>query len=364
MTARPLHIGVDARELLGRSTGVGRYLSEVLLAWTGDPAWPHRLTLFAPAPVAEPERFGPRVEWVVSPARRHGTWWEQTRLPALVRRAGCDVLFAPAYTAPLRVSCPVVVLVHDVSFFAHPGWFGPREGWRRRWLTRAAARRAAVVLTVSEFSASEIVRWIGVPRTRVMLAPPAAKRPPARLERTTEEPIVLFVGSLFNRRLIPALIAGFAGVLRTIPGAQLVLVGDNRTRPVVDPRRVASDLGIAASVTWHDYVPDAALERLYHSARAFAFLSEYEGFGIPPLEGLAHGIPPLLLDTPVSREVYDSAAQFTTAEPEAIAAGLVTLLVDDDARRRILAAGEALLERYTWSRTAAAVAGAIERAVR
>ena len=90
-----------------------------------------------------------------------------------------------------------------MSFFAHPEWFTPRERLRRQWTTRAAAMRARRVVTVSRFSAGEIARWLGVPRERIVVAPNAAfdvRRPDPMPART---PVVLFVGSLFNRRRIP-----------------------------------------------------------------------------------------------------------------------------------------------------------------
>ena len=143
MAERVLHIGVDGRELLGKTTGVGRYLAEVLRCWSGDPGWPHRVSVVVPAVSPPPLTLGPQFDWVLDPGGKPGTWWEQTRLPQLIGTAGVDVLFAPAYTAPLRRVCPCVLVVHDVSFFAHPEWFSAREGLRRRWLTRACSRSRA-----------------------------------------------------------------------------------------------------------------------------------------------------------------------------------------------------------------------------
>ena len=87
-------------------------------------------------------------------------------LPRLVRNGKADVLFSPGYTAPLFAGVPMVVAIHDVSFAAHPEWFGWREGLRRRMLTRLSARRAARVLTISEFSKREIVTRLGVARRK------------------------------------------------------------------------------------------------------------------------------------------------------------------------------------------------------
>jgi glycosyltransferase involved in cell wall biosynthesis len=303
------------------------------------------------------------VAWASDDTGTGRTWWEQVRLPGIVRRAHPDVFFAPAYTAPIRINCPYVVLIHDVSFCAHPEWFGAREGLRRRWLTRHAAHHAAGVLTVSEFSASEMVRWLGIDRARIDLAPPGAP-PPVTDGGSSRAPIVLYVGSLFNRRHVAELIAGFARAAAHVPAARLEIIGDNRTRPREDPRLIASRHGIADRVVWREYVSDADLDRAYREARVFALLSDYEGFLITPFEAMAHGVAPVLLDTPVSREIQGGAAALVPLDPAVIGDTLTRLLTDDDAHGELIAAGRAALTRFSWTATAATVRRALERAAR
>jgi len=361
---RTLHIGVDGRELVGRTTGVGRYIRQVLEAWTHDASFPHRLTVFTPArPSAElSAALGPAVTWSIVAGRGGSTIWEQFHVPGVARSAGLDVFFAGAYTAPYRLRCPIVLLVHDVSYFAHPEWFSAREGLRRRWLTRLSAAHARIVLTVSEFSAREIMRHLGVPRERLLVTPAGA--PAGRADASTGRAgaTVLYVGSLFNRRMIPELIAGFAQAATEVPAARLVLVGDNRTTPLVDPRAVAADLGIRDRVEWREYVTDAELDTLYASARAFAFLSSYEGFAMTPMEAIAHGVPPVLLDTEVAHEVYGDAALFAQPDTASIASALTTLLRDEDAHASLVQRGQTLLTRYSWTKTASTIQQALERA--
>src|SRR5262245_51894527 len=151
-----MRIGIDARELGGRITGVGNYLAGLLTQWSsGDAGRTHEFLLYAHEPV-QTALNGSRFTYrhVAGPPN---TWWEQLRLPASVERDKLDVFFAPAYTAPLRLRVPVVVTIHDLSYVAHPEWFRPREGFRRRWLTARSARSAQAVITVSQFSKREIV---------------------------------------------------------------------------------------------------------------------------------------------------------------------------------------------------------------
>ena len=177
--------------------------------------------------------------------------------------------------------------------------------------------------------------------------------------------VVLFVGSLFTRRHVGELIEGFARLARRQPDVRLEIVGDNRTNPRVDFTRLANGSEAGDRIAIRSYVEDDALAALYSSARAFVFLSEYEGFGLTPLEALAAGVPILVLDTPIAREVYGDAALYIRApEPALIQAAIDRLLHDDAERARILAAAKALLPRYSWNGCATTVLNALTRAAR
>jgi glycosyltransferase involved in cell wall biosynthesis len=326
-------IVVDARELRGKPTGVGRYLAELFAAWKAMPAAAaHEFVLFAPDEGTA------------------GTLWEQVTLPQLVRRAGADVLFSPAYTGPLLGSVPMVVAIHDVSYAAHPEWFPWREGLRRRMLSRLAARRAARVLTISEFSKQEIVKHLGVDPSKVTVTYLGVTQAP-RAE--SGAPDVLFVGSIFSRRHVPELMQGFAGLAARHADARLTIVGDNRTTPQVDLDAVARASGSGDRIRIRSYVTDEELRALYRGARAFVFLSDYEGFGLTPLEALSAGIPIVVLDTPVAREIYGPAAVYLPRpDPALVDAALERMLFDEAERARLLDAAATVLARYSWQECA------------
>jgi len=341
-----MRIAIDAREILDRPTGVGRYLLQLLRAWsqTGETA-SHQFVLCATKPF---DFVSSAFTTLTAPGS--GTLWEQHTLPQLVRRARADVLFAPAYTSPIRCPVPVVVTIHDVSFAAHPEWFSWREGLRRRTLARWSAKRAARVIADSEFSKREIATRLGVDQSRIeviYLGAPATPPPAAR------EPLVLYVGSIFNRRHLPALIGGFARLASTHSTVRLEIVGDNRTHPSIDIDAAIASSGAADRIRIRPYVSDAELSSLYSRASAFAFLSEYEGFGLTPLDALAAGVPIVVLDTEVAREIYGPAAVYVaTPEPALVEAALEAALFDPATRRRVLDAAPQVLERYSWQESA------------
>jgi glycosyltransferase involved in cell wall biosynthesis len=328
-----MRVAIDARELQGKPTGVGRFLGELLEAWKTLPeAQGHEFIALAPR------------------AAHGGTAWEQLNLPRLVRKARADVLFSPGYSGPIRPPVPMVLAIHDASFAAHPEWFSWREGARRRTVVRLAARAAARVITISEFSRREIEAYLGIDAGKIVVIHPGVTSRRTSLTGSSHGESVLFVGSIFNRRHVPELIDGFARLARSHPGVRLDIVGDNRTSPHIDVPSLVRETGLGARIHVRSYVPDAELRTLYAESAAFVFLSEYEGFGLTPLEALASGLPVLLLDTPVAREVCGDAALYVPRpDPALIEAALRALLFDQPQRERIRAAAVQVLARYSWT---------------
>jgi len=365
-----MRIAIDGRELAGQPTGVGRFLSEILREWSSmAEAAAHAFILCAPAEPRirglsedSPTRFDIQI------AAGQGTNWEQRVLPRLAARSDADVLFCPAYSGPVSGRTPLVVAIHDVSFAAHPEWFRWREGLRRRTITRRAAARARRIITISEFSRREIVEHLGVPASKIDVIYPgvtphvraAADSPLAPRVSAAGGPLLLYVGSIFNRRHVPETIRGFARMARRRPGVRFAIVGDNRTFPSIDVERLVATIDGAESVSLTSYVDDGHLADLYRRARAFIFLSEYEGFGLTPVEALAAGIPIVVLDTAVAREVYQDAAIYVARpDPHLIDPALEQALFDEEVRSRILSRAPGVLARYSWRECARRVLDAL-----
>ena len=227
------------------------------------------------------------------------------------------MFFAAGYTAPLRLSCPSVVAVYDVSFFAHPEWFATRERLPAPVDSRGA--RPARAPGRDDLASSPRRRSCAGSRSRASGSSsrrPRRRRVPAADASGPRPPIVLFVGSLFNRRRIPELLQAFAQVAQAVPDARLVLGRRQPDASAGSIPRARRELGIGDRGGLARVCDRRrARRRCIGSARVFVFLSDYEGFAMTPLEALAHGVPSVLLDTPIAREVYGDAARLVAPGP-------------------------------------------------
>jgi glycosyltransferase involved in cell wall biosynthesis len=352
-----MRIGIDARELAGHVTGVGKYLAGLLHEWTSNGASArHHFVLYAPA--ALPPHLKAFDVRVVDGTP--GTWWQQAALPAAARKDSLDVFFAPQYTAPVFLNVPTVVVIFDVSFAAHPEWFRTREGVRLRTLARWSARRARDVITISEFSRREIGEHLNVDARRVhVISTGIPKR--SIMNGARREARLLYVGSVFNRRHVLDLIRAFAPIARARPDASLDIVGDNRSYPFEDIAFAIAREELGDRVRWHRYASDEQLADLYSRARAFAFLSDYEGLGLTPLEALSADVPSVLYDTAIARESCGDAALYVApGDHSATTRAIEALLLDEATRKGLLAAAPTVLAKYSWPRAAAATLRLLE----
>src|SRR5262249_9193463 len=137
----------------------------------------------------------------------------------------------------------------------------------------------------------------------------------------------------------------------------------NRTHPHENILAMVEAAGLNGRVRLQQYAQESLLRELYAGARAFAFLSEYEGFGFTPLEALAVGVPSVVGDTPVARERYGDAALLVRWDDiRAIAQAIEMALYDEPTRRRILDAAPEALKPFNWARAARETLDIIERA--
>jgi glycosyltransferase involved in cell wall biosynthesis len=355
---RPLTIGFDARELQGRPTGTGRYLRNLLRVWSEGP---DRLVAYLDgAAPDDPALRATRVETrVLGDRPRRGVIWQERLLPRAARADGIDVFFSPAYTCPLTLRVPRVTAVHDLSFFSLPHDFSALDGLRRRLLVAASLRASRAVVTISDFTRREIGARFPEVLPRVTAIPlgadddlaPAPGRERARRRLDVRGPLLLSVGSVFDRRCLPVLLRAVAGLVPSWPELRLDVVGENRSS--LDLAALVRSAGLRRHVRLSGFVDENELALRYAAADVAVFLSEYEGFGLPALEAMARGVASVVSSAPAMGELFADGAVLVEPHDDAAVRGAIDgLLRDPAARAERVARGRALARRFSWRATA------------
>lgn len=357
-----MRIGVDGRHV-GEGRGVARTCLETLRALAvACPADELLVLTTATAPIA------PNVRLVAPPRPERAAFGAGALLgrPALERMLGrgLDAVWLPA-PAPLGLAgeAPVVLTVHDLSFVTRPQDFTPYErAWHAAGRLGRQARRAALVLAVSDATREQAIAhwgldpgrvrtvrpgvWRGEPTAAVVTAPPAFE----------EEPYLLCVGALEPRKAPELAVGAHARARAAGLRAPLVFAGGGRLAARLEGRRGVHVAGAIA---------DAQLDALMRGALAVVAPSWLEGYGMPPLEGLARGVPAIVADLPVYDETLGAGAlRFAPGDADGLAQAMLRLERDADERARLVSAGQAAIAPLRWESTAQGVRAALAEVAR
>ncbi len=328
--------------------------------------------------------------------------WSQLRLSWEMLWHSPDMLFVPAHTMPVVHPPATVVTIHDLGFEHWPGLYGQRaiggsgligallnlavrlvtfgrygnsELDYHRWSARFAAKRAAQIITISQFTKRELAAQYQVPIERITViyhgldqsdfAPPSNRLVQETQTRLSlRHPYVLFVGRLERKKNITACLHIFAQVRDRLPKLELVLVG----KPGLGWPAAKQELErLALDQTVHilGWQPRDVYIPLLAGAQAFLFLSEYEGFGMPLLESFAVRTPVIAARIPALEEIGGQAAVYV--DPHATAAAAKTLaqvITDHTLRSQLTAQGFKRLKQFNWTESASQTLAVLRQAAR
>lgn len=366
-----MRVAVDARALLGQSTGIGTYtrgISRALAARGGT-----EVGLFTPRRVDDPPALDGSVSFHAD-RHRFGTIWVQTTLPARAAAWRADVLLAALTIGPARGDVPLVSVVHDLTALTHPEWHAARTlvGFLPLW--EKTVERAARFLCVSESTARELCARYPEARARVAVARNGVDeefRPladPAAADRTRRRfsagrRFILYLGTLEPRKDVETLVAACERLwARRRARPDLVLAGGPgwKARPL--QRRIARS-AFRDKIHVAGYAAQPQAIDLFRAAEAFVYPSLAEGFGLPVAEAMACGTPVVASDIEALREVAGDAAFFAAPRDVAgFAREIERLLEDEQARETLRAAGERRAALFTWKEAADRTAAVLSKA--
>ncbi|MEX1019923.1 MAG: glycosyltransferase family 1 protein [Litorilinea sp.] len=382
-----MQIGIDAsRAFKSPRTGTERYAWEILRHLLAHPraaqdTWhlyvdralaPGEIAeLLAGASVADGVADGAahaagHVIWHVLPWRR---MWTHRVLGPAIRRAGLDVCFVPSHVVPFvwpaRRNPPSVVTVHDLGYRVWP----QTHPWRQRLYlelsTRWNLRAATQVITISQATARDIATTYAPPARVTVIHEAAARLPQldaaafataiatVRAEFGLPPTYAIFTGTLHPRKNVERLLRAYARLLHSGQATwPLVLAGADGWQGK-DFRALAERLDVAEHVRFLGYVPDVSLPALVAGARFFAFPSLFEGFGLPVLEAQELGVPVMTSNYSSLPEIAGDAALYVDpTDIDALADAMLRLSQDESLRQRLIAAGYANVQRFSWEKAA------------
>ena len=360
-----MRVLLDATAVPADRGGVGRYVDE--LAPELVAAGIDLVVIAQVRDVSHYEDLLPDAQVISAPARITSRpvrlLWEQLGLPAVVRRVKPDVLHSPHYTLPLVAGVPVVVTLHDATFFTSPELHLRSKAAFFRTAIRIASRRATDLVTPSKATRDEVIRLVGAKPEKFTVAyhgvdhakfHPTNQEDQDRVRSTlgiTETSYVGFLGTLEPRKNVPALIRAWvrACVDRDDPPA-LVLAGGKGWDAAIDAAIAEVPAGL--TVRRPGYLPLEDLPAFLGGAVVLAYPSLGEGFGLPVLEAMACRTAVLTTRELSLPEVGGDAVAYSETDEASIASELAALLDDPDRRASLARAAVERAATFTWAQAA------------
>ncbi len=358
-----IKIGIECESIEEDSWGVARMVYKLLEELAKDPELHKRFRFFLyfksripEYPFLSSQLFVKKITrplWFPSSFNLHYQLW----MIAQAYRDNVSMIFFPNYMLPfLWFRKSMVMLTDDIYHEIR----NPQLLFRYRlayWLfANWAARRATKIMAISESSKRELIRLFSIESERIFVNYLGVDRLESVDHYVGGGDYLLYVGQMFPRRHAKETIQAFEKIAPQFPNFKFVMVGMDKYRPPQIRRlveTVKNHLG-DQRIVWKEYVPQKELDGLYQGARTVIYVSDREAFGLPPMEGLSHGVVPVVADTPVNRELYDDLAFFVEmpATVDSIAHALARTLTDQEARQRISGQSRRILEKYTWGKHA------------
>ena len=362
-----MRIGINGRFLAAKRTGVQRaaynliralvtvdrtneYFLFTSLDQVGNPDWQQPNVTVVPTGIREGENV-----------RNH--IWEQFSLPRLAKRYQVDLLHSPANLAPLFYKGRSVVHIHDLCFVVNPQWFSFSFRTLYNFVIPRLARRAAKVITNSNNSRNDLLQFCDLSADRVSQVywavddlftqeGPTQASPDAAPPDWHLKDYILYVGSLEPRKNIGTLLEAYELLRAQNPHikTKLVLIG-GESPLFADVRLKAKRF--TEDVLFKGFVNDLVLRDFYRNAALFVYPSLYEGFGLPPLEAMASGVPVVTTMTSSIPEVVgDAALMVSPYDVRQLAETMGQVLADPETRQRLITRGRAQVRKFNWYRVA------------
>ncbi len=371
-----MRIGVDGRELSEQViTGIERYLWNFLTSQAvGDSRhefiiYGNQHTSFKP--------LGSNIRLRIIP-ERSTFWWDQVVLSRWVRSDRLDVFFSPYDKGPLFLSCPLILTVHDLLFTVIPDQRGI-EGFFYNWAyiesRNLMAKRADLIITVSQCSKRDIISLFGIPEGKIKVVPNGVSdrycqvQDKSLIEQTKRKygipgDYILYVGNFKPHKNVRCLVEAYGRLSDSLKGKCCLVLCGGRDKFREEVEAYVKSLRLKENVAFVDFVMREDMPTLYSGAKVFVFPSLYEGFGLPPLEAMACGTPVVCSNsTSLPEVVGDAGILVDTSNPEPLAEGMERVLMDEKLRKELKCKGLQRAKQFSVEEVSKRLLEVLENAV-
>ncbi len=358
-----MRIAIDARMMGADVTrGIGRYIQELILAMLEL----HSDNTFVLITRTKDHAFTSykNVETIVADIPWYGMQ-EQMQMPNIFRKALADVIHIPHWNIPLFIRGKVAITIHDVLLRHYPAsaksstrnfFLRTLKSAGYRIILAYAIRRAHAIFVPSHFVAKDLAEFYPAAKKKIIVTGEGMPSPVYKTctVENFASPYLLYVGSAYPHKGLGSLLIAWNKIRIQYPALRLKIVGEKDIFMMsLEGSQESGDMRI----DFVGRIGDKALSRLYAHATAFVFPSLHEGFGLPPLEALAHGTPVIASDAGSLPEVIgpDNAFFFHAGDPDAILTAVDRVLSDPErAHAMVLIASKDCMRRHSWKATAEA----------
>jgi len=362
-----MRIGIDARFYGPHGKGLGRYTQKLLENLEKIDQKNEYFVLLRKENFDEYQPKNANFQKILADFR----WYsisEQVRMPMLLNKLELDLVHFLHFNVPVFYRKKFVITIHDLILIHFPtlkaSTLGPAWYWLKflayKTVIRSAVKRSQKIIAVSEFTKNDIIKHYKISEEKIAVTREACDQG----ENVSEiepgkvlakygiiKPCILYVGNAYPHKNLEALVLAFGKLNMPKYNFQLALVGKmdyfyERLRKFTREQKVED-------VVFTGHLPDQELDVLYHNARLYVFPSLYEGFGLPPLEAMAKGVPVASSDHPCMREILGESAYYFNARDIAdISRAMEKMLQSEEIRKKYSRLGLEQVKKYSWEKMA------------
>ena len=363
-------IGIDAHSLEGKRTGVGRVLINLLKQWNSFNN-DLRFILYFKKEIPELNLSNKFEKKLLNPpallckALRAGSnsnaLFMHYYLPKEAKKDKINILFCPSYVSPLFYKGKTALILHDIIYQVHPemyNWPSFLDRILLKEFSKISAKKAEIIITPSEFSKKEVIKHYGVDSKKVINIPWGVDNDFRKINNQKEldkikekykikDKFIFYIGSIFNRRHLSEVIKAFKNVSNKLSNYQFLIVGENFAN-------ISKQEFNHKKIIYKEYLSGRDLVKLYNAADLTIYLSDYEGFGLPPLESIACGTPVITSRKTSIPEVVGEAGIYikNNSDINEISEAIYKGLTDKKLRQELISKGLEQASKFSWQKSA------------